>query len=1522
MDLQGSNQDELRRLRLLRQSQGRPLQVTTAPERTLRSVDGGSVIRRNPNMVATRIQPKPKVALDLKSLIGGYSTVGEGIARALGAGESLRKAQEKAADVELKNTLLASDIQKNARFKKNDYSSLFRQSTPAEAAKTAKEVESGTNKRKFLAGTAEVGLDIVTAGTVGSAAKGARPGVIAAKKIASGAAQGAGSGFLGAYSTRENPTKQEVINSTLTGTLFGGGLTAGGELAGKVWQYAKDPTSRLLAKTTDPEVARIILKESTELPDNQIDKILDSVVNEKKSSNIRRLVDEASTSVDTSPVPRGERGSVPVDSLTDSKIGKLIDEAELVPRPAGTTRLFQVVGDGQTSDYFFTNIDDLAFRQNNITGQADNFQFIDVPNNMVEQVKNKAGVAKIREVVDNAIPDVAPIQPQKALEQAVEDLPAQSNISQAPIAQTAPEGVPSTAADIAQGQIVQPKGQNIKTNLGQKFIDDDYYIIEELKNIEKQTGEKGLVDKFMYESGLARRANSVGAVRFTQSPEIQAALSGLDGQGLKDFNIYAAARRELANAREGLPTSRSVEELQAIVQQGGEFETRYNSLRDYYFGLAKDMRDNGIIGEEKFQQFISDPDYVRLQRDFEDVFQTGQQGKSYQLGSTIASQKRTGSQREVLPVGETALEYTQKIQTEIQRNKVGKGLVEVLVDSGQAKEISQSEAARRNVIKVLDGGSPRYFEVSKDMKEAVQRISPFQLDIVGKIFAAPGRLFRAGTTGLNPVFVTKNLVRDQATQAIMSKNAPATSKYFLDGLWGAMKDFGVSNDDPVWNKFLSIAGDTTSFDLTRNLKKTSQVVGEVAGSKSKYGQAVLHPIRTLEDFASVTEKATRFQGFKGVYEKAIKDGLSEEDALMQATLAAWQNTVDFNRAGQWGRVANLVFPYFNPGVQGSRQLIKRVGEAPAKTLIKGTAFVGVPLATATAWNMSDEDRKAVYNNIPEYEKQNSLILVPPGTKQNEDGTYDVIKIPLPPGVSNLYQPFRRGTEAALGNTVDAVKVFADMAEAFSGPIKLSEPSQNVSTFTPQIIKPVLQGAANRDLYTGNEIVPGYIENSDVEAQDKAFKNTSGTARFIGDILNKSPIKVERFIKDTFGTVGSQALNAVDRGLVKLGRIPEEQVGGQSVSEGYARAFSKAQGIENYNKSEGAKFYDNVAAATKGLNKNEKAAFEGTIMPTRKGFDGVELNDKTYYDSAAKATTWLKYPKVFEASRNLDKLQRNQGKPGDPLFDLPPDRLKIVLNMMANYSPGNYEEKAIRELNPWIDDFNKKRSEYFDKVIPADKKNQKDPMGLTIPQASKELQTKIDRLKTLNGEAKAQFYADNPDVTEYYQKTENYQRAKRSFLGLPQFDRYPKASPEVQQWMNEFNALPKNNGKLKKDGTLSSPARSAWIKANQDKWNQMTAFWSSLDTYKLQEAGAKAVYEGIDFTEDDLKSIQDLAKSMGMSTGQFSSQFFDKETQINLAKLLSGDKSYEPPSVNTKRKVQKVRYKIPKSIRKKTKVKLG
>jgi len=89
---------------------------------------------------------------------------------------------------------------------------------------------------------------------------------------------------------------------------------------------------------------------------------------------------------------------------------------------------------------------------------------------------------------------------------------------------------------------------------------------------------------------------------------------------------------------------------------------------------------------------------------------------------------------------------------------------------------------------------------------------------------------------------------------------------------------------------------------------------------------------------------------------------------------------------------------------------------------------------------------------------------------------------------------------------------------------------------------------------------------------------------------------------------------------------------------------------------------------------------------------------------------------------------------------------------------------------------------------------------------------------------------------------------------------------VQNLMDFYSAMPKNDGKVKKDGTFSSPTRSAWIKSHPTEWAKMTEQFDKQALYNLQQDMSIAAFEGQDPTEKGIKSIASLAKSLGMDTG--------------------------------------------------------
>ena len=922
----------------------------------------------------------------------------------------------------------------------------------------------------------------------------------------------------------------------------------------------------------------------------------------------------------------------------------------------------------------------------------------------------------------------------------------------------------------------------LRGQLATRLVDSEAPAINYLKQVEKATGQTGLVDQFYYDTGLQKRANAIANAKTEASPNVAQAFGGLSKKANQEFSQYSAAIAELENAKRGMPTSQPVDVLQKTVDElSPAYRGRFDAIRNEFRAMTDDLVKGGVIDDATKQAWDSNPNYVRVQRVMDDIAgYNGNSGNSYSFGGTNFSKKRTGSGRDVQPLDATVFNMRQQVQKEIQRNQTATNLIEALSSVGHARKIDAADAARKNTLRRVVNGQTEIWEVPKDIKEIADNVSPYQLGILGNIVAAPQRLLRAGATGLSAPFTAANYVKDQVSSAVYSKSVMNTHTVpgAFEGLWKASMDFGGGGaDDTLWQKFIQTAGDTTSYDFIRNEKNAKMLSGQIRkGALGRVGNSIAHPIRTLENLNQITEKATRYQNFRGIYNKVLKETGDASEAQKQATLAAWQNSVDFSRMGDVGRAVNLLIPYFNAGIQGTRLLGRSLKERPAMTTAKITTFAGIPLASLTLYNMADPERKAVYDNISDYEKENNLIIILPGAKQNEQGAYEgVIKVPLQPGISDLVQPFRLASEAfANQSPADVGKMATQMMGAFSGPIQTSSLGAAAGSLIPQVAKPLVQQAANKDFFTGKEIVPEYVENATdaqgnpIAENKKAFKYTSGSSRIIGDALGVSPIRVDKFIKDTSAKVGQYTQNTVDKGLAAAGVIPEEQIGGVSVKEDFIRRFAQASSKENLNKSEGAKYFDDRKKATEGLNGNEMAAYDA-LHPSKTNFLGEDIFDENKrITNYTRASSYLQFPKVYEADKKLDAMQREKGKPGNPLFDLPKDQLTRVL-LKATLPPGAKDpELSNLYQQPWYQDFQIARENYYNSVKESLAKE-----GKTLPASD-----------------------------------------------------YPKASPELQKVMTAYNSLPKGTG-----------ARSAWIRANPGLFDQMKNQWAATDAWENKERTA-------------------------------------------------------------------------------------
>lgn len=458
----------------------------------------------------------------------------------------------------------------------------------------------------------------------------------------------------------------------------------------------------------------------------------------------------------------------------------------------------------------------------------------------------------------------------------------------------------------------------------------------------------------------------------------------------------------------------------------------------------------------------------------------------------------------------------------------------------EARLLKDAESRGKSTFSSFKNGTKEIYETTPEIASAAKNLDQQQLNILTKILSAPTRLIQATATGLNVPFATTNLVKDQITSFVNTNKAVRSSMInpvnFMRALFSAVKH------DDLYDEVIRHAGISTSYDISR--KESDLTLKRFRANKnmaSKIKYTATSPgewLRTIENIVGRAEELTRIQQYRGSRTAYLKEGRTPKDARLLAAKNAREATANFSRSGDYGKLLNYVIPFFNASIQGTRSFVRAAQQRPIQTAAKVTTSLFLPMTAMTLWNTSDPERKKAYDDIPDYEKQNNLIFIPPNPTQDENGKWNVVKTPLPPGLSNLASIVRGFTEQTVGyDPVRAQDIMTNLIAAGTS-LDVSSGDKILSALTPQAIKPFIETANNRNMFTGQDIVPYNMQDLPPESQVK--ENTSPLAIAIGDTMGWSPLLVENFIRTTTGGLGSQAL-------------------GEDAGQQIIRRFSKATG---------------------------------------------------------------------------------------------------------------------------------------------------------------------------------------------------------------------------------------------------------------------------------------------------------------------------------------------------------------------------
>jgi hypothetical protein len=476
----------------------------------------------------------------------------------------------------------------------------------------------------------------------------------------------------------------------------------------------------------------------------------------------------------------------------------------------------------------------------------------------------------------------------------------------------------------------------------------------------------------------------------------------------------------------------------------------------------------------------------------------------------------------------------------------------------------------------LNDGVENVAKIDPAIASAIHNWDKQSQNVLGNVLRFSNNVFKYGTTGANVGFALPNFVADQASMIINGKAVMRTANpvNFVHSLFMTLGKPLTTEDADILRSYL--AGNKGQLSINQYTKQAAaskaanDLVGDAASKGAKLYTNFRHPTQGLkylfdktEGAVGVTENLTRIQNFRGATKQAIHEGLDAVDTKRVANLAARENSVDFLEMGDYGKVINQLIPYFNAGIQGTRTMLRNATEHPATFMAKTAAIVGVPVAATTVWNTGTEDRKAIYDTIPEYVKQTNFIVITPGAKWDADKKkWDgVVLLKKPQGFKEFAEPVRKFIEYKAndpkGDLADFFKseggsVATDFVSQM-GPIDFTDQNKFLSSVTPQILKPTAEAILNKNFFQGTDIVKGSM--ADLPPEDQKYEDYSRLTAHIGALFNTSPLKVDTWIKETFGEVGTNAQNLADR----VNNDNPKSIGGRSLQESITRRFSGAPG---------------------------------------------------------------------------------------------------------------------------------------------------------------------------------------------------------------------------------------------------------------------------------------------------------------------------------------------------------------------------
>lgn len=534
-----------------------------------------------------------------------------------------------------------------------------------------------------------------------------------------------------------------------------------------------------------------------------------------------------------------------------------------------------------------------------------------------------------------------------------------------------------------------------------KFTDDDYIKANKWDNFFKK--EINTYDaSFKTESPeilIRKSGDYIEALKKKTATDLTAAIKEISGKGFNEdlaSMVMSSNPKDVGEALNNFIVGKMNERAKEIASnmEGGATEENLNIARITLYSDSDVAEEISSI-VRSFTPGLTDDDVDGW------------------VNTLIDTQVSGLEAYEKMPVETKALnaEYNKELAKLKKANnaalKVGKKTDATLRANGWTDDATQ-------VIHYVKNGEDVYIVVNDPLTAAMLK-NPNDYKRNGNVseafFTAANiiaKRYRLGTTGISAVSLIKNMLRDPVQAWKTAGANPLTMTISPQAFYSTLRMYGL-DDATIREVTQKIHDWATSGTMTATIKRyggaTPQTIGyrnNVERFEKWYNNHVLEGKLYSAAGAPLEmwESAFRTSVGQQAFIKALKRNGGDIDKAMQRAMFDTSNaTTNFSHTIYFARRLTASVPYLASGINGVASFWRLFQIDPIGVLGRISAGVIVPAMAITTWNLSSEDKRKTYLNLPEWYRNSHIVIIDPDN--------NVFAIPIPEEVSQFYGTARK-----------------------------------------------------------------------------------------------------------------------------------------------------------------------------------------------------------------------------------------------------------------------------------------------------------------------------------------------------------------------------------------------------------------------------------------------------------------------------------------------------------------------------------